>query len=269
MSCNGDCKSCKEKGTCNEEIKKKIYPNIKHIVGILSGKGGVGKSSITSMLAVKLAKRGFKVGILDADITGPSIPHAFGLYEPLEATDEGFMIPEKTKLGINVVSINLILEDPTKPVLWRGAILSSAIRQFYEVTAWPEIDFLLVDMPPGTSDIAITTYQTLPLDSMILVTTPQDLVKMVVSKAVNMLEQMKIKPLGIIENMSYINCPDCGKRINVFGESRLAEITKEYGLTPLAEMPINPEINKLMDLGLIEEYESDDLDYTVDLLETL
>ncbi len=269
MACNGDCKSCSQKGSCSEDIKKKVYPNIKNIVGILSGKGGVGKSSVTSMLAVKLAKKGYKVGILDADITGPSIPHAFGLYEQLEATEEGFMIPAKTKLGINVVSINLILEDPTKPVLWRGSILSSAIRQFYEETAWPEIDFLLVDMPPGTSDIAITAYQTLPIDSMILVTTPQDLVKMVVSKAVNMLEQMKIKPLGIIENMSYINCPDCGRKINVFGESRLAEITAEYNLKPLAQLPINPEINKLMDLGLIENYDTEDLDYTVELLENL
>lgn len=228
--------------------------SIKHVIGVVSGKGGVGKSLVSSLLATELARRGAKVGILDADITGPSIPKMFGLSHERIMADGArqLMIPVTTAGGIEVVSTNLILDHETDPVLWRGPILMGVLKQFWEETEWGDIDYLIVDMPPGTGDIALTVYQQVPVDGIVIVTSPQDLVQMVVAKAVNMARQMNIPVLGLIENMSYITCPDCGRKIEVFGPSKVAESAKEYDLDVLAQLPIDPALAAACDEGKIE-----------------
>ena len=228
--------------------------HIKHVIGVVSGKGGVGKSLVSGLLATELARRGAKVGILDADITGPSIPKMFGLsHERIMADGERqLMIPVTTAGGIQVVSTNLVLDHETDPVLWRGPVLMGVLKQFWEETEWGEIDYLIVDMPPGTGDIALTVYQQVPVDGIVIVTSPQDLVQMVVAKAVNMARQMDIPVLGLIENMSYITCPDCGRKIEVFGPSKVAESAKEYDLDVLAQLPIDPALAAACDEGKIE-----------------
>ena len=228
--------------------------HIKHVIGVVSGKGGVGKSLVSGLLATELARRGAKVGILDADITGPSIPKMFGLsHERIMADGERqLMIPVTTAGGIQVVSTNLVLDHETDPVLWRGPVLMGVLKQFWEETEWGEIDYLIVDMPPGTGDIALTVYQQGPADGIVIVTSPQDLVQMVVAKAVNMARQMDIPVLGLIENMSYITCPDCGRKIEVFGPSKVAESAKEYDLDVLAQLPIDPALAAACDEGKIE-----------------
>lgn len=238
-NCSHDCANCDKKGNC--EIKK-LEPNansyIKKIIGVVSGKGGVGKSLVCGLLATKLSKEGKKVGILDADITGPSVPKMFGVKGQLTATDEA-MNPAETK-GIKMVSANLILDDPTSPVAWRGPVVSGAIQQFFNMVNWGDIDVLLVDMPPGTSDVFLTVMNMLPVDGIVVVTTPQDLVEMIVDKAINLANMMNVPVLGIIENMSYFECPDCGAKHNIYGESKIDATDK---------LPINPEFAKAVDAG--------------------
>ncbi len=239
--------------------------HIKHIIGIVSGKGGVGKSFVTSMIAVNLSKRGFKVGILDSDITGPSIPKSFGIFPDVRG-DKELMFPPESDGGIKVMSINLLLEDPTQPVLWRGPVLGGVIKQFYCDAYWGELDFLLIDMPPGTGDVALTVFQSMPVDGTIIVSTPQDLVKMIVGKAVHMCDMMNVPVLGLVENMSYMECPCCNNKVYPFGESKLDEVAKEYNILALGSMPINPEYAKMIDAGRAEEIASSFMEDIVDAM---
>lgn len=242
--------------------------SIKKTIGVMSGKGGVGKSLITSLMAVLLSRRGHKVGILDADITGPSIPKAFGLTGHAEGDGE-YIYPVTTKTGIDVMSINLLLESDTDPVVWRGPVIAGAVKQFYTEVVWKDIDFLLVDMPPGTGDVPLTVFQSIPLDGIIVVTSPQELVSMIVEKAVKMANMMHVPIMGVVENMSYAVCPDCGKEIKVFGESHIDSICRQYGLALLGRLPIDPKTAKACDSGLIELFEGNYLEAAVDKAEAL
>lgn len=226
---------------------------VHHLIGVISGKGGVGKSLVTGILATEIARTGASVGILDADITGPTIPRMFGMAGAHATAANEQLIPVESKGGIKVMSANLVLEDETQPVLWRGPVLGGAIRQFWGDTAWGDIDYMLVDMPPGTGDVALTVFQSLPIEGVVIVTSPQDLVSMIVGKAVNMCAQMQIPVLGLVENMSYAVCPCCGEHINIFGESKLAEVAASYGLPVLGQLPINPELAAACDNGTFEE----------------
>lgn len=274
-SCNHDCGSCQS--GCGERPMDKsqflvpLHPQskVKKVIGIVSGKGGVGKSLVTSLMAVKMNYRKYKVGILDGDITGPSIPKAFGLHDPLRATQEGIMIPTTTPTGIDIISTNLILPDETDPVIWRGAVISGVIKQFWGETIWKDIDYMFVDMPPGTGDVPLTVFQSLPLDGIIIVASPQELVSMIVAKAVKMAQKMEVPILGLVENMSYIACPDCGKHIEIFGKSHIDEIAKEYGLQVLARIPIDPKVVEMVDEGAIEFLEETWTDEVANVLETL
>ena len=232
---------------------------VHHLIGVISGKGGVGKSLVTGILATELARAGKRVGILDADITGPSIPRMFGMAHAHATAEDEQLIPCVSKHGTKVMSANLVLEDETQPVLWRGPVLGGAIRQFWGDTAWGDIDYMLVDMPPGTGDVALTVFQSLPIEGVVIVTSPQDLVSMIVGKAVNMCAQMQIPVLGLVENMSYAMCPKCGEHLNVFGESRLAEVAAGYGLPVLGRLPIDPKIAAACDAGTIEDDLPEDL----------
>lgn len=229
---------------------------IRHVIGIISGKGGVGKSSVTAMLAVWLKKQGFRVGILDADITGPSIPRMFGVSD-LGGVIGQTMLPGETAQGIKVVSINLVLEQEDQPVLWRGPVIGGVVRQFWSDVCWGELDYLLIDMPPGTGDVALTVFQSLPVDGVYLVASPQSLVEMVVKKAYHMAQLMKIPVLGVIENFSYVTCPGCGEKIRLFGESRLGEWCEETGLPLAASLPLDPALSAYADSGQMESYEAD------------
>lgn len=252
--CNHDCEHCASAGSCGEIQKAKLNDrsHIKKIIGVLSGKGGVGKSFVTSSLAVALRREGYKVGILDADITGPSIPKAFGIKD--KATGDGNLIyPLETRMGIKVMSANCLLENDSDPIIWRGPLLGNLVKQFYEDVLWEELDYLLIDMPPGTGDVALTIFQMLPVDDLIIITSPQDLVSLIVKKAIKMAEMMKINVLGVIENMSYLACPDCGKKIPVFGESHLEDFAKEMKFDILAKLPIVSENATMVDNGKIEE----------------
>lgn len=260
-SCNHNCSSCTSSCDKNKSLLVATAEenNIKNIIGVVSGKGGVGKSMVTSLLAVELAKKGYKVGVLDSDITGPSIPKAFGLKDGVEGTDK-LMFPVVSDYGIKVMSINLLIADPTQPVLWRGPVLGNAIKQFYSDVLWGELDYLLIDMPPGTGDVALTVFQSIPVDGVIIVSTPQDLVKMIVGKAVSMCNQMKIKIFGLVENMSYMKCPCCNELLYPFGPSKLNEVAEFYGIKPLGSLPINPLNAKLVDEGKIEEIDTEIVD---------
>ncbi|MEA4964276.1 MAG: Mrp/NBP35 family ATP-binding protein [Oscillospiraceae bacterium] len=258
-SCNGNCSSCQENCDSREEdqhedLHAELNANskIKKVIAVVSGKGGVGKSTLTSLLAVAMSRRGKSVGILDADITGPSIPKAFGVTE-CRGQDGGGLYPALSGGGVQIMSINLLLDDETSPVLWRGPILAGAVKQFWTDVNWGELDYLFVDMPPGTGDVPLTVFQSLPIDGVILVTSPQDLVSMIVRKAVNMANMMKIPVLGFVENYSYLRCPDCGKKISVFGESHLDQVAADYGLPVLARLPIDPALSGLVDAGRIED----------------
>jgi len=270
MSCDSNCSSCKLKGACGE-VKKFLAKGgiIKNIIGVMSGKGGVGKSTVTSLLASEFSKKGYKVGILDADITGPSIPHAFGVSGKLSANEEKLMLPLVSKGGIKIVSTNLILDDPEQPVVWRGPILGSAVQQFYDSVKWETIDYLFVDMPPGTSDVALTVFQSIPLDGIVMVTSPQDLVSMVVEKALNMANKMNLHVVGLVENMSYALCPHCGEKIEIYGKSHLNEVCEKYHVVPLAHLPIDPKLAGYMDNGTIEDYHTNDLDVAIKEIEGL
>ena len=253
--CNHDCEHCGVAENCESKIvKAKLNDRskIKRIVGVLSGKGGVGKSYVTSVLATYLNREGFKVGIMDADITGPSIPKAFGIKEKAYG-ENNLIYPLQSKGGIKIISANNLLEDDTDPIVWRGPLLGGLIKQFYEDVLWEELDYLLIDMPPGTGDVALTIFQQLPVDDLIIVTSPQDLVSLIVTKAIKMANMMNIKVLGVIENMSYLECPDCGKKINIFGESHLEEFAKEMKFDVLAKLPLVSENTKLVDEGNIEQ----------------
>ena len=253
--CNHDCANCPSHGSCSDEIvksKTNDASHIKRVIGVLSGKGGVGKSFITSSIATYLSRNGLSVGILDADITGPSIPKAFGIKE--KAYGEGSLIfPAQTNGGIRVISANLLLEDETDPIIWRGPLLGNLVKQFFEDVAWGDLDVLLIDMPPGTGDVALTIFQSLPVDDLIIVTSPQDLVSLIVSKAIKMAELMNIHVLGVIENMSYLVCPKCEEKIPLFGESHRDDFAKQMNFEVLAKLPLNSENTKLMDNGEIEK----------------
>ena len=254
-SCNGNCESCGS--DCGERKKESFLekPNAKSKVGkviaVVSGKGGVGKSTVTSMLAVAMARQGKRVGILDADITGPSIPTAFGVEQCQGASQEG-LYPALTRTGIQVMSINLLLDNNTDPVVWRGPVIAGAVKQFWTDVIWEDVDYLFVDMPPGTGDVPLTVFQSLPVDGVVIVTSPQDLVSMIVTKAVKMANMMHIPVLGFVENYAYLTCPDCGKKISVFGESKLDQVAKEFDLPILARLPIDPAVAQACDHGLME-----------------
>ncbi|MBR4495538.1 MAG: Mrp/NBP35 family ATP-binding protein [Acholeplasmatales bacterium] len=272
MGCDHNCSSCgsncstKDKSSFIVETNKRN--TIKKIIAIHSGKGGVGKSFVTCMLANVLAKKGYKVGILDADITGPSVPTAFGIEENLVGDGE-MMFPAITENGIRLVSINLLIDDKSKPVAWRGPVLGGAIKQFYQDVLWEEIDFLLVDMPPGTGDVALTVFQSLPVDGVVIVSTPQDLVSMIVGKAVNLAKMMDINVIGLVENMAYMKCPCCGNPLYPFGPSKLVDVANEFNINALASLPIEPSINQTIDKGLIETIDYPYLDKVVEKLESL
>ncbi len=263
--CTHDCSTCSSNCASREkpqslQIPANALSEVKHVIGVVSGKGGVGKSLVTSMLAVLLQREGYKVGILDADITGPSIPKAFGLHNVEVFGDENGMIPPRTKTGIDMISVNLLLgNDETKPVIWRGAMIAGTVQQFWTETIW-DVDVLLVDCPPGTGDVPLTVFQSLPLDGVVIVSSPQDLVSMIVSKAANMAKMMNVPVLGLVENMSYVKCPDCGKEIKVFGDSHIEEVAEKFGYDLLARIPMDPKLSALVDRGMIELMENDYMD---------
>ena len=265
--CSHDCENCSVEG-CGSRIEKAKLNDrskIKKIIGVLSGKGGVGKSYITSLLAVYLNRQGYKVGIMDADITGPSIPKAFGVKEKAYG-ENGLIYPCKTAGGIEVMSANLLLEDEKEPIIWRGPLLGNLVKQFFEQVMWGELDVLLIDMPPGTGDVALTTFQSLPIDDLIIVTSPQDLVSLIVTKAIKMAEMMNIHVLGVVENMSYLVCPKCEEKIPLFGESHLEEFAKEMKFNILGKLPLNSDNTALMDKGEIEKISLPEMQSIIDAI---
>ena len=264
QDCTHDCStcgsSCAERSTPQSLLEK---PNdlskIGKVIAVVSGKGGVGKSLVSSMLAVGVQRAGKHSAILDADITGPSIPKAFGIQGKILGNELG-MIPARSKFGTDIMSVNLMLKEDTDPVVWRGPVIASVVKQFWTDVIWDSVDYMFVDMPPGTGDVPLTVFQSIPVDGIIIVTSPQELVSMIVQKAVKMANMMNIPVLGIVENMSYAVCPDCGKKIMVYGESHTAEIAKEYGIPLLAQIPFDSALAKCVDMGVIELHESDALD---------
>ena len=266
--CSHACANCAEK--CSKEsllAPQNKASNVKHVIGVVSGKGGVGKSLVTSMLAVTMQRRGYKAAILDADITGPSIPKAFGLKPGCVTGSDLGMFPPVTKTGIEVMSVNLLMDEETKPVVWRGPVIAGTVKQFWSDVVWNEVDYMFVDMPPGTGDVPLTVFQSLPLDGIIVVTSPQSLVSMIVEKAVNMAKLMDINLLGLVENYSYFKCPDCGKEIKLYGESHIDELAKVHETDVLAKIPIDPELASLCDKGVIELFEGGYLDEAADIIE--
>ena len=250
--CSGNCSSCSS--NCEKRdmrLPENKYSTVKKVIGVVSGKGGVGKSLVTSLLAVAAQSAGKQAAILDADVTGPSIPKAFGLHDRAEGSEDG-LFPMQTKTGVRVMSVNLLLEKEDAPVIWRGPVISGMINQFWQEVIWGDVDYMFVDMPPGTGDVPLTVFQSLPVDGIVIVTTPQDLVTLIVKKAYNMAKMMNIPVLGLVENMSYFECPDCGKRHSIFGESKLDEVAKELGVPVLARLPIDPKTAALVDRGAVE-----------------
>ena len=272
-NCTHDCSTCGEecasRGAPQSFLEKtNDLSHVKRVVGVVSGKGGVGKSLVTSLLATELRRREKKVAVLDADITGPSIPKCFGLKQRA-MSDESGLYPVETKTGIKVMSVNLLLEEETNPVVWRGPVIAGAIKQFWTDVVWGDVDYMFVDMPPGTGDAPLTVFQSLPLSGIVIVASPQELVGMIVSKAVEMAKMMNVPVLGLIENMSYFACPDCGKQFSVFGESHIDEVAAKYGLKVLCKLPIEPKLAAACDKGAIELFEGDWLGEAAALLETL
>ena len=267
--CTHNCSTCSS--NCSSRTAESLLAplnelsSVKHVIGVISGKGGVGKSLVTSMLAVLMQREGYKTAILDADITGPSIPKAFGMKPGVEGGPEG-MFPPTTTTGIDMMSVNLLLDDVNKPVVWRGAVISGTVKQFWTDTIWKDIDYMFVDCPPGTGDVPLTVFQSIPLDGIIIVSTPQELVSMIVTKAANMVKMMNIPVLGLVENMSYAVCPDCGKHINVFGESHIEEVADNFGYDLMGRIPMDPKLAALVDRGMIELMENDYLDTAVKLI---
>ena len=268
-SCSANCDSRKmDKSSFLEKLSE--GSSVKKVIGVVSGKGGVGKSLVTSLLACRMRARNYRVGILDADITGPSIPRAFGIHGMAGVNPEGtLLMPAVTATGIEIISSNMVLEHETDPVIWRGPVIAGAVKQFWGETLWDNIDYMFVDMPPGTGDVPLTVFQSLPVDGIIIVTSPQELVSMIVGKAVNMAKKMDIPILGLVENMSYLECPDCGKRIFLFGESKVKAVAEEYDIPVLARIPIRPEIARAMDEGVVEYVESGFLDKAAAVVEDI
>lgn len=273
-NCNPqNCSSCPSAGNCNSQPKSMLeepnkMSNIGKVIGVVSGKGGVGKTLVSSLLAVSMKRLGKNVGILDADITGPSVPKAFGVHDKADACEFG-IIPVKSKLGIDVMSVNLLLENESDPVVWRGPVIAGVVKQFWTDVIWKDIDYLFVDMPPGTGDVPLTVFQSLPVDGIVIVTSPQELVSMIVEKAVKMAKLMNIPIIGIIENMSYFECPDCGKRHNIYGESHIEEIAAQYNIPVLAKLPICTELAKQCDQGTVEHFEGDWLNEAVNKISNI
>ena len=272
-TCTHDCSSCGAACSSREggapqsllEPQNKLS-NVKKVIGVVSGKGGVGKSLVTSMLAVEMSRRGYKTAILDADITGPSIPKVFGLHGKAEGSEDG-IYPVNTATGIEVMSINLLLDDETAPVVWRGPVIAGTVKQFWTDVVWNDVDYMFVDMPPGTGDVPLTVFQSLPLDGIVIVTSPQELVSMIVSKAANMASLMNIRVLGLVENMSYVLCPDCGKHIDVFGAGKTDAVAKDFGFDVLARIPLDSRLAALCDKGALELMENDYLTAAADKIE--
>lgn len=268
--CNHDCSSCSSK--CSQQDPKSLLApphelsSVKKVIAVISGKGGVGKSMTTSLLSVLFNRKGYRTAILDADITGPSIPKAFGITEKATGSEAG-IYPVASKTGIDIMSINLLLENETDPVIWRGPVIGGTVKQFWTDVIWSDVDYMFVDMPPGTGDVPLTVFQSLPIDGIIVVTSPQQLVSMVVEKSVKMAEMMNIPVLGIIENYSYLKCPDCNKEIKVFGESNIDEIAKKHNLDVLGKMPIDPIVPSLADKGTIELFAENYMDSCADEIE--
>ena len=270
-SCSKEsCEGCSHNSQNPQSMLEAMnaYSNIKHVIGVFSGKGGVGKSFVTSSLAVQMAKAGYKVGILDADITGPSIPKMFGAHGQLVGDEKG-MYPYETKEGIKIVSINLLMEDEEAPVVWRGPVIAGAVKQFWNEAVWGDVDYLFVDMPPGTGDVPLTVFKSLPVDGIVIVTYPQELLQKIVKKPFNMANMMHIPVLGLVENFSYLKCPDCGKKIALFGESNIDEVAAKEGTRVLGKLPLDPAYAKAADAGAFYEMENPYLDAAVDALKTI
>lgn len=272
-NCTSNCSTCPSKCDSSKPSREDLfeksneYSNVKKVIGVVSGKGGVGKSLITSCLSVLMRRKGYDTAILDADVTGPSIPKAFGVHEKALADEHG-IIPAETKTGIKMMSVNLLLDNEETPVVWRGPVISGTVKQFWSEVNWGEVDYMFVDMPPGTGDVPLTVFQSIPLDGIIIATSPQELVSMIVAKAVNMAKSMQVPILGVVENYSYYQCDDCGKKLSIFGESHVEEIAKKYDLDVLAKIPINPEIAEKVDAGEVEDIEANWLDDAVTKLES-
>ena len=272
-NCSGNCQSCA--ANCGERKQESLLAplnaqsHIKHVIGVVSGKGGVGKSAVTAMLATLMTRKGFRCGVLDADLTGPSIPKIFGVHGAAVSEDAQHLLPAETASGIKLMSINLLLESEDSPVVWRGPVISSVIKQFWSDVIWGDMDYLFVDMPPGTGDVSLTVFQSLPVDGVIMVTTPQSLVSMIVKKSIHMANMMNIPVLGLVENMSYLTCPDCGRRIDLFGAQSLAREAAEAGIPVLGRLPLDPALPALADAGRMEAFTGDWLDAAADALSKL
>ena len=270
--CSHQCEDCELNCAERETVDFRAVPHelsqIKKVIGVVSGKGGVGKTLVTSLLAVAMRRNGYETAILDADITGPSVPKAFGIHKNLTGTDAG-ILPAKSKTDIGIMSVNLLLKNDTDPVVWRGPVISGTVTQFWTEVIWGDVDYMFVDLPPGTGDVPLTVFQSLPVDGIIIVTSPQELVSMIVGKAVNMARMMNIPILGIVENMSYAICPDCGKKLHIFGESRLEETAREYDISIMDALPIDPALSALCDKGNIELCENNLLSNLVEAIQNM
>lgn len=267
--CTHDCSTCGENCSSRmEDFRKSLHEgaSVKKVIAVVSGKGGVGKSLVTSLLASEMQRRGYNAAVLDADITGPSIPKSFGVTEHARGTEE-YLLPVMTHTGLQLMSINLILENETEPVVWRGPVIAGAVTQFWTDVLWTDVDYMFVDLPPGTGDVPLTVFQSLPIDGVVIVTTPQDLVGMIVAKAVNMANMMNVPVLGLVENMSYFKCPDCGKEHAIFGESKVEQIAKEFGIGHTARLPIDPVIAAMVDAGEVESVSGEHIAALADYIE--
>ncbi len=262
-SCSADCASRKQESLLEAQ---NAHSNVKKVIAVVSGKGGVGKSLVTGLLATLTRRNGASAAVLDADITGPSIPKMFGVRDKAMGSEDG-ILPAESRTGVKMMSVNLLLENDTDPVIWRGALIAGTVKQFWTDVVWGDVDYMFVDMPPGTGDVPLTVFQSLPVDGIIIVTSPQELVGMIVEKAMNMAKMMNIPVLGIVENMSWVACPDCGKKIYPFGESRTAQIVKEHGIPLLAQLPIDPALARACDTGVIELFNEDWMDAAVAAVE--
>ncbi|MBR1535052.1 MAG: Mrp/NBP35 family ATP-binding protein [Ruminococcus sp.] len=269
--CTHDCSSCAQNcasRTEPQDLHEKLndLSSVKKVIAVVSGKGGVGKSLATSALAVEMNRRGFRTAVLDADITGPSIPKAFGIKDRAKGSEFG-ILPEVTKTGIQIMSVNLLLENTTDPVVWRGPVISGTVKQFWSDVIWKDVDYMFVDMPPGTGDVPLTVFQSIPLDGIIVVASPQELVSMIVQKAVKMAEMMNVPILGLIENMSYFKCPDCGKEHKIFGDSHIDEIAQNFNTRVLAKVPIDADLAKSVDTGTVELFVGDYFENAANIIE--
>ena len=271
--CTHDCSSCSANCGSRNQPQSLIEPlnaqsSVKKVIGVVSGKGGVGKSLVTGMLATLFSRKGYKTAVMDADITGPSIPKMFGVGGRAKGTQEG-ILPAISRNKIEIMSVNLLLENPSDPVIWRGPVIAGVVKQFWTDVIWGDVDYMFVDMPPGTGDVPLTVFQSIPLDGIIIVASPQDLVAMIVNKAVSMANMMNIPILGVVENMSYVECPDCGKKIKLYGDSHIDAVCAENGIPLLAQIPISPDITHACDMGLIEDFSGDFLDLAVTTIENM